>query len=656
MGADPGGREGEGLRPPAGDSVDVLLVVDQAFSLALARRFADALRLIDETARGQTVDKPPALLFLAKARLLLVRGTPADRDEAVSVLERLTRATGRVASLAQVELARFARATGRLDEARATLEAALAALPAPVSAKRPSALQQVIAFELSALERVPRAPEGLAGCRGGDITPSGPSLMRMLELGRTLAAQVDPQEVLRIVLHEAIEVSGAERGFVAVRRHDELEFPVAENLDWSTVPEPQSQVSRTLIAEVLRTGHPLYLGIGSLGDHPAERSLIDHGVRFAACLPISDTGATIGALYFDSPSRSPALGADRVQLLQLLTAQAGAALRNAWRHRDRDRRLEVARAAIRRHRTDSERRSALGGLVGASEAMQAVYRQFDRIIGNEFPVLILGETGTGKELVARLIHERGPRRDGEFVIVNCGGVPDSLLEDELFGHERGAFSGADRARPGLFELAHRGTLFLDEVGEMSPHMQAALLRAIESGEVRRLGGKDPLRLDVRIIAATHQDLERNAADGRFRSDLLFRLKVLTLRLPPLRERPDDIPLLVEELLRRLTGDPVTPRFTIAARRALMCRRWPGNVRELENVLKQLVVRGVPVVDACDLPAELGLGHAASGGTLRDIEEQAIRDALQQARGNRTVAARLLGIDRRTLYAKLHRGT
>jgi DNA-binding NtrC family response regulator len=364
----------------------------------------------------------------------------------------------------------------------------------------------------------------------------------------------------------------------------------------------------------------------------------------------------VGVLYVDAHDPAHAFGNALRQFFDLFAAQAAAALKNAWEHRAKRRALETAEETIRRHRTASERRDRLEGMIGSCDAMQEVYRKLDQVVPTELPVMVLGETGTGKELAARLIHSRGPRREKEFVATNCAGVPESLLESELFGHERGAFTGADRARAGLFEIAHRGTLFLDEVGDMSPRMQASLLRVLQSGEVRRLGGRATVIVDVRIIAATHRDLEALVERDEFRQDLYFRLNVLSLRLPALRERADDIPVLARELMAGMISDRPAPSFSVMAMRRLVAYSWPGNVRELQNVLRRLAILGTDLLEEEHLPAEILQGGARPGrvGTLKTAEAVAIRRALESTRGNKVKAAKMLGVDRKTLYKKLRR--
>lgn len=641
------------------------LLAREALALVLAGRGPEALALLDTAAAAWDQEDgaglPPAL-FLAKARLLLARGTVPERQQARETLEKLAGQEHPAAWPAALELARAARAEGRLPAAAALLQRAMDLFRrhgAGPSTAAGACLEKLITREVLALQRAFRggvAPEvrpSPAGFPG--VVPGAAALLRLVEFGRKLAGEGDPDQVLRLVLHEAIEFCSAERGFVVLARGDKLVFSLAENLEGEAVPEPISQVSRTLVKEVLAAGKPVYVGLGwPGGTGGAEESLLGLGIRFAACVPIGAMGATLGVLYFDRRTPPPQPTEELVRLLELFAGQAAAALQNAWERQERDRELQAAREAIRRHRSQYERRMGFGELVGAADAMQEVYRKLDRVIPTAFPVLIEGESGTGKELVARLIHSKGPRAGHEFVAVNCGALPDALLEDELFGHERGAFSGAETARPGLFELAHQGTLLLDEVAEMSPRMQAALLRVLDQGEVRRLGGKEVIRVDVRLLASTHRPLAEAAARGDFRRDLFYRLKVLSLTLPPLRDRVEDIPLLVPHFLRRLAQGGPQPVIGEAVVQRLLAYSWPGNVRELENLLRRLVVLGARDVLVENLPPEFSAAPRAAsrGTTLEDIECEAVRQALQVTRGNRAAAARLLGIDPKTLRAKL----
>jgi transcriptional regulator with GAF, ATPase, and Fis domain len=564
---------------------------------------------------------------------------------------------------ARLELARLARIEGRSSEAIALLQRVVDDVRGASHELGPAArcIERLVENEARELQEVANGqrratPDGNedAGAEG-TLAVDPAILVRLIDFGRRLAAETDPDRVLQVVLREAIGLMGFERGFVVLADSEGFQLAAAEGLDRSEVEGAHLAVSRALVREALRTRQPVLVDL-SAGTRRASalRSLSGTGVRAVACVPIHSGERALGALYLDRRGEAPGF-AERGWCLQLFAGQAAAALENARSHRQLARALEVAGQAILLRRSQHERRARFETLVGTSDAMQATYRMLDRIVPTELPVVITGETGTGKDLVAHLIHERGPRGEQEFIAVNCAGLPESLLESELFGYERGAFTGAERARPGLFEIAHRGTLFLDEVADMSPRMQADLLRALQSGEVRRLGGRESLQVDVRLVAATQRDLQDQVQRGAFRQDLYFRLNVIGLRLPPLRERFEDIPLLVEELLRRLAGDRRPPTISPRALRCLVAYSWPGNGRELENVLRRLLALAPETVDEYHLPTEIRYAaHPARPGTLREAELEAVQHAMEATGGNKTKAARLLGIDRKTLLGKLQR--
>lgn len=309
--------------------------------------------------------------------------------------------------------------------------------------------------------------------------------------------------------------------------------------------------------------------------------------------------------------------------------------------------------------------SAEQGLLGQAAAMQEVRGLIERLARSQAPVHITGESGSGKELAAKLIHRMGARQSGPFVPVNCGAIPENLMESEFFGYRKGAFTGADTDRDGFFQVAHGGTLFLDEVGDLPLSMQVKLLRVIQEKKVRRVGSAAEEAVDVRIISATHQNLRRLMEQGKFRQDLLFRLNVLELRMPALRECRDDLPLLAGRILTRLARqeDIPVPVLTEPALRALSAYPFPGNVRELENVLERaFALRSGDTIDSLDLnlspmdePGALpALGQLPLQDYLDHAERQAILDALQKTRFNRTAAARLLGVTFRSLRYRMER--
>jgi len=316
----------------------------------------------------------------------------------------------------------------------------------------------------------------------------------------------------------------------------------------------------------------------------------------------------------------------------------------------------VALIAERTEAEQAGRRASFHDMVGASEASQRLFAILARVAPHDTPVLLCGESGTGKELAARGVHQTSPRAEGPFVAINCAAITDTLFESELFGHERGAFTGAATRQDGAFQRAHGGTLFLDEVGELTLEGQAKLLRALESGEVRRVGGAQPEHPDVRVVAATNRDLPQMVRAGSFREDLYFRLSVLAVRMPPLRERREDIPIIASTLMARLThGDTLSPA-TIAS---LQAYDWPGNVRELRNVLTRAFVLSGGQFGPSDLvfnPWSFDNNEPppAAPASATSVEHRRIAEALARHDGNRTRAAQELGMARSSLLYKLRK--
>jgi DNA-binding NtrC family response regulator len=343
--------------------------------------------------------------------------------------------------------------------------------------------------------------------------------------------------------------------------------------------------------------------------------------------------------------------------------------------------LHVLRSAIEQRRLKSENaylrsqledRYRIDGLVGRSRVMRDLFQLLETVAATSSTVLITGETGTGKELAARAIHHNSPRRANRFVALNCSAIPETLLEAELFGHVRGAFTGAVGTRQGRVEQAHKGTLFLDEVGTMSPSLQAKLLRVLQEREFERVGDSHTIKIDVRVIAATHSDLTRMVAEGSFREDLYYRLNVLPVQLPPLRDRREDIPLLVQHFLQRLAAESGRGAVTVSqdALRHLMAYRWPGNVRQLENTVERALAfsQGRSQIDVQELAPEIQNQPATIEGTdgwlpedgidferyIEGIELSLIKRSLERTHGNKGQAARLLNLKRTTLIEKLKR--
>ncbi len=361
-----------------------------------------------------------------------------------------------------------------------------------------------------------------------------------------------------------------------------------------------------------------------------------------------------------NPSQETAIAAVRHQVFEYLTkpsrlSEIANLLGRVSERRQTKRQLAALQHRVRRAEGDTR-------LIGEAPAMQTVRTLIEKVAPTDSSVMIRGETGCGKELVAKAVHEQSRRAAEAFVAINCGALPENLIESELFGHCRGAFTGADAARTGLFEVADGGTVFLDEIGELPMSMQAKLLRVLETGDIRRVGDNQSIKVDVRVVCATHRDLEAMVEEGTFREDLMFRINTFEIRIPPLRERIGDLPALAAALLRRHRGDVGSNErlFDDEALEVLKAHVWPGNVRELANVLEHasILCDKMPI-RAEHLPRHFGKRQlrkelrTSSPMSLRDLERVAIEQALERHDGNKPAAAEELGIALKTLYNKLN---
>jgi len=481
-------------------------------------------------------------------------------------------------------------------------------------------------------------------------------LLAIYEMIRRLNSATDPEALLPAILAMALEVVRAERGLILLFAPDgSVRVRVARQLENETLADAET-FSRGVVAQAA-AGRAV-LAFDALGDDRFAdlRSVSLYGIRSLMCVPLRSRGTLVGTVYVDHRGERGRFDADDLRFLEAFADHAALALENVQ-----------ARATLAREnrelRAAAVERAGQHGLVGDSEPMRRVLARVRIVAPSDLPVLITGESGTGKELVARAIHFHGPRREEPFVSENCAALPETLLEGELFGHVRGAFTGAERERAGLFEQADRGTLLLDEVGDMPPRMQAQLLRVLETGEVRRVGGEKTRHVDVRVLAATHRNLELAVRSGAFRADLLYRLQVLTVELPPLRERPGDVRRLVEFFLERMARERgrTAPRILPAALERLERHGWPGNVRELANVVSRAAVLAgdgpitLELLDGDPALRASGPGRSGEAGSpepLAASEQRVMREALRAAGGNRARAARLLGISRATMYRRL----
>ena len=516
--------------------------------------------------------------------------------------------------------------------------------------------------------------------------PAREALLSLISIYRDLNRGMPFDQLADRIIEAMVSLTGAERGFIIERAGRRFKVLVSRNLDGDPVAKPSTRYSQTIVARALHEGRPLLLGDAEqshLADHP---SIVDLRLRSVLCVPFSVRGSVHGALYLDNRFSPDLFDESAVLVVQGFAEQLGIALDNQRMLRELSTRSEQLAEAKReleqlnqklaaRINQNEERLSEMSrrlegnqqelvrrfralNIVGRSKPMQELFLKLERVAKVDLPVYLHGESGTGKELAARAIHADGQRSHEPFVAINCAALPASLLESELFGHVRGAFTGADRDRPGVFEVAGSGTLFLDEVGDMNPEMQVKLLRVLQEGTYRRLGDSRERQSHCRILSASHHRLDTLVAEGRFREDLFYRINVLQIDLPALRERRLDIPLLVHSILDDLEQRALT--VAPAAMSALVDFDWPGNIRQLQNELQRAVLLASGQIELADLSAELQhagrVPRAAPAEclreSLRDFERQSILAALDQHDHNVTKVAQALGLHRVALHRRM----
>jgi transcriptional regulator with GAF, ATPase, and Fis domain len=466
----------------------------------------------------------------------------------------------------------------------------------------------------------------------------------LLNFSRTLSSVHDVATLQQKVLDAVFEVAPADRAAILLLEEGSEEFCSILGRYRHSGPEQPIQASRTILNQVLHDNIAVLSNDVSEDEtFRAADSLVSPRVRSVLAAPMEAQGKLVGVIYLDASSPGVQFDAGLLQLVLALGNIAGLGMENA-RH------LEWLGGENRRLQQEL---IADHGLVGESPPMRSVLDFISRVAGRESTVLIWGESGTGKELVARAIHANSSRAEKPFVAINCAAITETLLESELFGHEKGAFTGAVGQKKGKLETADGGTVFLDEVGELAVPLQAKLLRVLQEREFERVGGTRPIKVDIRVIAATNRDLKEAARAGSFRQDLYYRLNVVSVRMPALRERKEDIPLLANFFAARF-GEKVKRRvagISAKARACLMSYPWPGNVRELENAIERAVVLGsTEQILVEDLPEALVEETASEGEPvtalhegLRQAKKALIERAIEQAGGNYTEAAGILGV-------------
>jgi transcriptional regulator with GAF, ATPase, and Fis domain len=502
---------------------------------------------------------------------------------------------------------------------------------------------------------------------------------KLFEFSEKLMTMKAIDELLEAMLDTVIDVTGAEKGLILLleegatpgvtsdgdsargggRSPSDAAPPpgkpvirAARNVKREAITDTTGAISDSIVRRVLETGRPVIVSDAVTdAQFGASESVLALRLSSVMCAPLVSQGQVTGAMYVGNDRVKGLFERGQLDLLSIFAGQASLILQNAM--------------LLNALRADKEKLSAelkdkrFGEIIGVCPSMMEVFRKLQKVATTDISVLITGETGTGKELIAHELHRRSSRASGPFVVINCGAIPENLIESELFGHVKGAFTGAVTSRPGKFQVADRGTLFLDEIGELPLNLQVKLLRALQERVVFRVGDSKPEKVDIRIVAATNRVLEEEIRAGRFREDLYYRLNVVNLFLPPLRERGDDVLIIAKALLSKYADElhSQVQGFTPQALAAIKKSAWPGNIRQLENRLKKaLVLCERKLLDVDDL--ELGAASEAPILPLEKAKEEFQRryvlEILERNNGNRTQTARDLGVDPRTIFRYLER--
>jgi transcriptional regulator with GAF, ATPase, and Fis domain len=545
-----------------------------------------------------------------------------------------------------------------------------------------------VELSFSMFDEPQKIARGIAAPGGSDGSQAAPSAIsdtqlqatqqhlagfrKLYEFSEKLMTMKEIDQLLEAMLDAVIEVTGAEKGLILLnddgfaapdassRDHPEAERPptahprqrirASRNVRREAIAEVA--ISDSIVRKVIDTGRPVIVS-DALSDSQFRTSESVLALRLSSvmCAPLVSQGHAQGVLYVGNDRVKGLFARNQLDVLSIFAGQASLILENAM--------------LLNTLRADKEKLVAelkdkrFGEIIGSCPSMLEVFRKLQKVATTDISVLITGETGTGKELIAREIHRRSNRATGPFVVINCGAIPENLIESELFGHVRGAFTGAVASRPGKFQIANSGTLFLDEIGELPLNLQVKLLRALQERIVFRVGDSKPEKVDIRVVAATNRVLEEEIRAARFREDLYYRLNVVNIYLPPLRERGDDVLIIAKALLSKHTAElnsrvhGMTPQALAGIKKS----PWPGNIRQLENRIKKALV-------LCEKsllgPEDLDLGAEAESPILplekakEDFQRKYVLDVLERNNGNRTQTARDLGVDPRTIFRYLER--
>jgi transcriptional regulator with GAF, ATPase, and Fis domain len=475
---------------------------------------------------------------------------------------------------------------------------------------------------------------------------------KLFEFSERLLGNYDLGNLLEALMDSVIAITNGDKGFLILTEGHELRVKVARNLKRENLADALSQLSDSIIDKVVKTRKAVIVS-DALSDAEFANAMSVMSLKLSSvmCVPLLERGNLLGVIYVGNDSVGGLFDESHLEVLTIFAAQASLIIRNALLVNE----LKLDNQLL----SDKLEALRFGEIIGSCPAMQDVYRKVQKIATTDISVLVTGETGTGKELIAREIHRRSGRASGPFVTINCGAIPENLLESELFGHVRGAFTGAIANKAGKFHAADGGTIFLDEIGEMPLNLQVKLLRALQEKVVVRVGETRAEAVDIRVLTATNRDLEAEIKAGRFREDLYYRLNVVNVHLPPLRDRGDDLTVIAKYLLHRYAAEfggtvkGFSPNAAIAIRKF----SWPGNIRQLENHIKKACVLSDKALLG---PEDLGLSADALPEILplADAKERFQREYINQVlelnNGNRTKTARDLGVDPRTIFRHLEK--
>jgi transcriptional regulator with GAF, ATPase, and Fis domain len=503
------------------------------------------------------------------------------------------------------------------------------------------------------LDMTPASQPGSTGQAEGDIA----GLRRLHAFSERLMTVSSVDELLETLLDDVIQLTGAARGVVLLvdiggDKGTAPRVRASRNVRSEAIEDPSGAISDSIVRQVIDTKRPIIVS-DALTDTTfgKSESVIALKLSSVMCAPLLSQGETVGALYVGNDEVKHLFERKQLDLLTIFAGQASLILQNAML-------LSALRADKEKLQGELEDKR-FGEIIGACASMMEVFRKLTKVAATDISVMITGETGTGKELIAREIHRRSNRAAGPFVTVNCGAIPENLMESEMFGHVKGAFTGAIASRAGKFQQADGGTLFLDEIGELTLQLQVKLLRAIQERVVYRVGDNRPERCDIRIVAATNRTLEDMIKTGEFREDLYYRLNVVNLWLPPLRDRADDVFIIAKALLSKYADEMGSQvrGFSPQALAAIRKASWPGNIRQLENRIKKALVLCEKTLLG---PEDLDLGADAESPIVplekakEDFQRRYVLEVLERNNGNRTQTARDLGVDPRTIFRYLEK--